>query len=65
MRIPMRFYYNLGVSTAPLRFLSFLPKYRIVAESSSLNIDYICLKITDNKKKNRLCTFLKMVTLKK
>ena len=51
MRIPMRFYYNLGVSTAPLRFVSFLPKFRIVAESSSLNIDYVCLKITDNKKK--------------
>ena len=47
MKNLMRFYYNLGASTAPLpfplRFLSFWPKFRIVAESPSFNIDYICL----------------------
>ena len=67
MKIPMRFYYNLGASTVllpfPLRFLSFWLKFRIVAESPSLNIDYICLNITDNKKKIDSVFFLKRLGL--
>ena len=47
MKILMRFYYNLGASTALLlfllRFLSFWPKFRVVAESPSFNMDLFCL----------------------
>ena len=67
MKIPMRFYYNLGASIAllpfPLQFLPFWLKFRIVAESPSLNINYICLKITDSKKKKDSVLFLKRLGL--
>ena len=46
--IPIRFYYDLGASTALLsfllRFVSFLPKFRIVVESPSSGIGVLTTK---------------------